>query len=377
MWWRRNRSLGKEGLLRQASLKTLREDKSAGDLQRDPDQPAVVKKTGKSAARKVAAAKVKRSKKNTKTSNHKSGADGSGSHRTDIDLSYISHPERIVFPSDDYTKQQVAEYYERVMPWLLPQIAGRPLSIVRCPDGAKQACFFQKHHSAQIGLHVRALPMRDSSGAKVNFLYVDDAEGVRNLVQMNVLEFHPWGTTIDNLDSTDLMMFDLDPGPRVIWQEVIAVATRVRTFLSNLGLQSFVKLSGGKGLHVAVPLDPPQPWTVAKPFCRQVAAALTQERPHEFIDVAAKSKRLGRIFVDYLRNSRGATSVAAYSLRARPGAPVAMPIEWTQLKKIPAPNVFTLDSTPSYLDKRKNDPWRTLHETSQTLDLSIGDDDDK
>ena len=253
------------------------------------------------------------------------------------------------------------------MPWLLPQIVHRPLSLVRCPDGTKGACFFQKHHTKQIGKHVKPLPLKDSHGVKMNFIHSDSAEGVRDLVQMNVLEFHPWGSTVAALDAADLLVFDLDPGPRVSWKKVIAAAELVRKLLKGVGLESFVKLSGGKGLHVAVPLHPVQPWPLAKQFCRHVAAVLAQEQPKEFVDVASKSQRSGRIFVDYLRNTRGATSVAAYSLRARPGAPVAMPVEWHELRKIDSPANYTLQNAPAYLLKRKIDPWEGMSKVRQSL----------
>jgi len=343
------RGMGKEGLLRQASLKTLREDKSASDLQRDPDQAV----RAKPAANKNSVAAPR--------SRARRAATGTAS------LNHITHPDRVVFPEDGYTKLQVAEYYEKVLPWLLPQIANRPLSLVRCPGGANQPCFFQKHHSPQIGGHVRSLPLTDSRGAKVNFLYVDDAESIRELVQMNTLEFHPWGSTIDALESADRLIFDLDPGPGVTWRKIVAAADLLREFLAGIDLRSFVKFSGGKGLHVAVPLHPAPPWETAKQFCRQIAAALAKERPRDFIDVATKSRRAGRIFVDYLRNSRGATSVAAYSLRARPGAPVAMPVQWPQTHEAKNPTIYTLANTPAYLSKRDDDPWAAMNAVRQSL----------
>jgi len=352
------RGFGKEGLLRQPSLKALREDKSANDLQHDADVPA-----------KAASPSTRSSSKSRSKSSTRRAAPRNGSENPKFD--YLTHPERVVFPGDGFTKLQVAQYYEQIMPWLLPQIADRPLSIVRCPDGATSACFFQKHHTPQIGKHVHPIALRDSQGGKINFINVDDAAGVRELVQMNVLEFHPWGSHSDQPDAADLLIFDLDPGPGVTWDRIADAAELLKGLLADLNLQSFVKLSGGKGLHVALPLDPPQPWDTAKSFCRQIAASLAGHQPAQFVDVANKAKRKGKIFVDYLRNTRGATSVAAYSLRARRGAPVAMPIEWRDIHTVQHGGVFTLRNTAQHLAKRRHDPWESMAALQQSFDRSL------
>src|SRR5882757_5757742 len=188
---------------------------------------------------------------------------------------------------------------------------------------------------------------------------------------MNVLEFHPWGTTIDDIENTDMLTFDLDPGPRVSWERVIGAADLLRELLVDIGLQSFVKLSGGKGLHVIVPLHPAQPWAHAKQSCKQIAMAVANSRPKEFIAVATKAKRSGKIFIDYLRNGRGATSVAAYSLRARATAPVAMPLEWREIHKTTGGADYNLANTINYLQSRKRDPWKEWVTLKQTINEKV------
>ena len=271
----------------------------------------------------------------------------------------LTHPERVVFPDRGFRKQDVADYYRAVMPWLLPEIRRRPLSLVRCPKTAGDACFFQKHYTPKLGEHVHA---EKSSG-----LFVDDAEGVLELVQMNTLEFHPWGATVDAPDRADRLVFDLDPADDVAFDRVVAAARRVRKLLTRLSLESFVRVSGGKGLHVVVPLEPPSPWPTAKAFTHAVASTLAQEDPSAYVDTASKALRRGRIFVDYLRNTRGATSVASYSLRARAGAPVAMPVAWEELSRLENARPYDLRSAVARLARRKRDPWAGISALYQTL----------
>lgn len=353
------RGFGKEGLLRQASLKALREDKTAKDLRTAPDTPALDEATPMH---------IVASKTSARTAKTPSAGRGRSRARQSAPrpLDYVTHPERVVYPRDGLTKLQVAQYYEAIMPWLLPQIANRPLSLLRCPSNVK-TCFFQKHHGDQFGAHVHAVRIRNSEGGMENYIYVSDADGVRDVVQMNVLEFHPWGSTTEAVEHADVITFDLDPGPKVSWERVIAAAELLRDVLADIGLQSFVKTSGGKGLHVVVPLRPAQPWALVKQWCKQIAAAVTQARPKEFIDVATKAKRPGKIFIDYLRNGRGATSVAAYSLRARDGAPLAMPLAWRELRHTRSGGDYTLLNAPAQLRKRKQDPWRKMPTVKQAI----------
>jgi bifunctional non-homologous end joining protein LigD len=329
-----SRGRGSNGLLRQPSLKAVRMDKGIEDLiGRDEDSGKSARKDKGKAPAQVA----------------------------------LTHPERVVFPGDGITKQQVADYYAAVMPHLLPGIVDRPLSLIRCPGGIEEHCFFQKHEISGVeGVdHVR---IKENSGERGDYLVARDAAAVMQLVQFNALEFHPWGAKADAPDVADLLVFDLDPGPGVEWSAVRAAARKVRDMLAQIKLQSFLRTSGGKGLHVVVPLHPPVAWTTAKPFAQSFAMTLSQMEPDKYLATATKSRRDGRIFIDYLRNGRGATSIASYSLRARLGAPVAMPLEWTELSRVQSAAAFTLANVPGRLAKRSSDPWEGFSELRQNLD---------
>lgn len=277
----------------------------------------------------------------------------------------ISHPERMVF-SEGFTKQDVADYYRAVMPQLLPGIAERPLSIIRCPDGTAGGCFFQKHTLPGLK-RVGSVTLKEESGTSGVYLYVQNAEQVIELVQFNAIEFHPWAATIKNTDVTDYLVFDLDPGPDIAWNTVKRAAQVLREKMEALDLQSFVRTSGGKGLHVVVPLRPATAWAAAKAFAHDIASQLTAERPDEFIDTASKAKRDGVIFIDYLRNSRGATSVASYSLRSRPGAPVALPLRWEDLKTLKSASAFTIANTPARIKRQGGEAWPGFATCRQSL----------
>jgi bifunctional non-homologous end joining protein LigD len=277
----------------------------------------------------------------------------------------LTHPDRVVFDAG-YTKQDVADYYRAVMPHLLDGIANRPLSIIRCPDGTSGACFFQKHTLPGLK-RVREVTLKEESGSSAAYLYVDAPDQVDELVQFNAIEFHPWATTLKNTDVTDYLVFDLDPGPDVVWSAVKKAAQALRETFDDLDLQSFVRTSGGKGLHVVVPLRPAVPWARAKDFAHGIASRLSTERPNEFIDTASKTKRGGVIFIDYLRNARGATSVASYSLRSRAGAPVACPLRWDELKALKSASAFTLANVPARIKRLRSDPWAEFATRRQAL----------
>jgi bifunctional non-homologous end joining protein LigD len=337
--------VGSQGLLRQPAFKAIREDKTPRDLG--------VQGRGKRVAHAAArSAPTKRSSKPTAAQS----ADGVA----------ITHPDRVVFPGLDSTKADVADYYRAVARWILPDIADRPLSILRCPAGAAKACFFQKHLSGNMGRHVRGVNIRDSTGRQ-KYLCIADAAGLIELVQMNALEFHPWGARADDPEHADRIVFDLDPHPGVAWRRVIAGACAVRDRLKSIGLKSFVRTSGGKGLHVVVPLNPAAPWDTVRHFAGALAQTLASELPKEFVATAGEKNRKGRIFVDWLRNGRGATSVASYSLRARPDGGVAMPLTWTQLATLRAANQFTLINAARHIGRRRVDPWQGIDEIEQTL----------
>ncbi len=302
------RGWAKEGLLRQASFTRLREDKAMKDIGGDTEQR-------------------------------------------------LTSPDKQIYPESGITKQMVADYYRTIAPRLLPEIARRPLSLLRCPDGLKGQCFFQKHHAGTLGANVHAVPIREKDGGKDDYLYIEDVEGLLDLVQMNALELHPWGSRIDDVEHPDLLVFDLDPGPGVKWKDVIAAARDVRARLEEIGMQSFVRLSGGKGLHVVLPIKPGPSWEQAKAFCEAFADAMATQTPDRYVATASKAKRQGVIFIDWLRNGRGATSVASWSLRARAGAGVAMPLRWDELGRTKSGAEFTMQRALTRASRLRKTVW--------------------
>jgi bifunctional non-homologous end joining protein LigD len=281
----------------------------------------------------------------------------------------ITHPERVVFEGATYSKGDVAGYYRSVAKWLLPELRDRPLSLVRCPGGSQGECFFQKHHADSLGEHVRAIALEQKSGSE-QYLYVDSIEGVIDLVQMNTLEFHPWGARVDDPEKPDRLVFDLDPGDGVGWQAVVAGARDLRAKLKQAGLQSFVRLSGGKGLHVVVPIARGPSWDDVHAFCESFSGAMAAHAPERYVATMSKAKRPRRIFIDWLRNTRGATSVASWSLRARKGAPVAVPLRWEELGALKRPDAFDLAAAQQRASRLRKDPWEGFADLRQRLPAS-------
>jgi bifunctional non-homologous end joining protein LigD len=284
-----------------------------------------------------------------------------------VDGVAITHPEREVFGEGGPTKGDVAIYYEAVAPLMLPELRGRPLSIVRCPRGTSGACFFQKHHADALGKHVHAVALKEKDGGDAEYLYVDDVEGLLELVQMNALEFHPWGARADNPDQPDRLIFDIDPAKGVEWKSVVACAREIRERLQASGLESFVRTSGGKGLHVVAPFRHGPSWEAVKAFCEGIADAMVADSPQRYIAEASKAKREGLIFIDWLRNTRGATSVAGWSLRARAGAPVAMPLRWDEIARLKSGGAFDLKKALKRGEGPKADPWEVIESLKQAL----------
>jgi bifunctional non-homologous end joining protein LigD len=277
----------------------------------------------------------------------------------------LSHPDRLYWEDASITKRDLADYYVEVWDWIAPHLVGRPIALVRCPEGAESAdhggCFFQKH--AKAGLMPKHLHLVPEKGDKI--ISIDDLDGLISLVQAGVLEIHTRGSTIHHLDKADRLVFDFDPGPGVGWKEIVAAARDIRERLQQIGLETLLKTSGGKGLHVVLPIEP-TPWEEAKAFTQIVARAMEADDPDRYISTATKAKRNNRIFVDYLRNSREATAVAPYSTRARPGAPVSVPIDWSELRTLKGANQYTVKNLMARL-KRKKDPWAEIAKMKQRL----------
>ncbi len=252
----------------------------------------------------------------------------------------ISNRERVIFPESGQTKGELADYYAGVAPLMLPWAAGRPVSLVRCPQGRAKKCFFQKHDSGSFGEHVHHVPITEKDGHAEDYLYVDDAAGLLACVQMGTIEFHGWGSKASDVEAPDRMVFDLDPDVGLDFGDVKKAAKDIRKRLADLGLASFAMLSGGKGVHVVVPLTTGHSWDAHKDFSKRFAEALALAEPERFTANMSKAKRTGRIFVDYLRNQRGSTAVLPYSARAREGAPVAVPIAWRELDDFASAHEF-------------------------------------
>ncbi len=254
----------------------------------------------------------------------------------------ISSRERVIFPESGETKGDLADYYAAIAPLMLPFLGNRPVSLVRCPQGRARKCFFQKHDSGALGDAVRHVPIREKDGGSEDYLYVTDAKGILQCVQMGTIEFHAWESRADAVERPDRMIFDLDPDEGLDFGDVKQAATDIRRHLEDIGLASFAMLSGGKGVHVVVPLTPGHSWDAHKDFARRFAEALSVAEPDCFTATMSKAKRVGRIFIDWLRNQRGSTAVAPYSARSRAGAPVAVPVTWKELEDIESPAAFTI-----------------------------------
>jgi bifunctional non-homologous end joining protein LigD len=278
----------------------------------------------------------------------------------------LSHPDRLLYENPNLTKREIAEYYAALADWILPYIVDRPLTLVRCPAGQAGKCFFHKHWKATMPEGVGKISVSTKAG-KEPYVTVADLAGLISLVQISVLEMHPWGARIDDLERPDQIVFDLDPGPDVAWNEVRRTAQDFRMLLDELELESFVRTSGGKGLHVVVPLARHADWDEVERFARDIAGGLARHAPDRFVDNMRKDLRQGKIFIDYLRNQRGSTSVASYSTRNRPGAPVAAPVAWDELKKIEGPAQFDVFNMPARLKRLKKDPWAGFFQTRQKI----------
>lgn len=318
-----------DGSVRHASYRGLREDKRADQVVRETK--------GKEAPRAAAAPAVR-----------------------------LTHPDRVYWKDVGVTKQGLADYYSEVWGRMGPFLVNRPLALLRCPDGVGGQCFFQKH--AWRGQSKEILLAHDpQEEGDEPIIAIDGLPGLLGLVQGGVLEIHPWGAPLSDLEKPDLINMDLDPGPGVAWPTIIEAAREVKERLGDAGLTSFVKTSGGKGLHVVAPLKPKAGWVEVKAFAKGIAEAMAADAPEHFVATVAKSKRHGRILVDYLRNGRGSTAVAPYSTRARPGAAVSMPLAWDELGAAIGPDYFTVENAPARLAALDADPWADFRRAAAPL----------
>ena len=381
-----------DGALRHPSFQGLRVDKKAADVVREEPQPARTRAAAKAAggngakppatvkpARKSAAKRATKSAEkgdtessamaDTKTrSVAKTAAPASNATVAGVTL---SHPDKVYFPEAGITKIEVARYAERMASRILPHVEGRPLSLVRCPDGWKGQCFYQKHADKSVNPAVDRIKVPEGGGS-ATYMGASSATALVALVQWGVLELHPWGSRRPRLDRPDRLIFDFDPDEAVAWKDLVAGVELLRTLLGELDLEGFLKTTGGKGLHVIVPIRATLDWAQAKGFTRAVADFMVRTFADRFTATVSKAKRKDKILIDYLRNAEGATAIAPYGVRARENAPVSMPIAWEELKTDVRFDHFNLRNAEERLAKQKRDPWRDFTTTKQAITKAHG-----
>jgi bifunctional non-homologous end joining protein LigD len=320
-----------DGILRHPSFMGLREDKPASQVV--VEVPKHTKDVTKKAKPKASKAK----------------------HAVAEDFGIeISSPERVIFPELGLTKKDLADYYATIEPLIMIDAADRPMTVIRCPGGRTGECFFQKHDKGTFGPHVKPIPIEEKDGHFEDYLYFDDIRGLLACVQMGTIEFHGWGSRIEKVEYPDRLVFDLDPDVGLDFDKVKAAAVRLRELLEEMGLKSFPLLSGGKGIHVVVPLDASKDWPTVKSFADRFSRAISEAEPQTFTANIRKVQRKGRIFLDWLRNQRGATAVMPYSARAREGAPVAAPVTWAELDKYDSGHHFSIRDADELLKRAKS-----------------------
>ncbi|KEQ07688.1 DNA ligase D [Pseudorhizobium pelagicum] len=280
----------------------------------------------------------------------------------------LTHPDRVYWPDAGVTKAGLADYYVQVWRRMAPFVVNRPLSLVRGPDGVGKQLFFQKH--AWKGMNKKILTAEDPASPDEPDVIIRDLDGLLGLVQGGTLEIHPWGSTVDDWEKPDMVNIDLDPGEGTNWQDVIAAAHEVHERFEALGLVGFVKTSGGKGVHVVAPVKPKAEWPDVKAAMKALADSMAGDSPDRYVSTITKSKRKGKILIDYLRNGRGATAVAPYSTRARAGAPVSMPIAWEELTDAIGPAYFTVNNAPARLERQASDPWEDFRKAEAELNVA-------
>jgi bifunctional non-homologous end joining protein LigD len=320
-----------EGVVRHGSFLGLRSDKKAGEVVEETPQP------------------VERA----------APAAGDGIK--------ISNPERVLDPDSGVTKGELVQYYRTIGPMMMEWAAARPLSLVRCPQGRSRKCFFQKHNTGSFGPHVHQIPIEEKKGQIEDYVYVEEAAGIIACTQMGTIEFHGWGSSVAQVEKPDRLVFDIDPDEGLSFDQVKRTARDLHRHLADMGLQSFPMTTGGKGLHVVVPLTPQAEWPEVKDFAQRFAVALATAEPERFTANLAKVKRKGRIFLDYLRNQRGATAILPYSARARERAPVAAPISWDELEDLKSGAPFTVRDGEQLLERASGRALQGWGEASQVL----------
>jgi len=345
-------------LVRQASFKGIREDKPASEVRKEssenpPEQPTA-KRAASHAAGKSVAAGVRVLKSAAKSSPQSAPV-------------RLTHPGKILDAESQLTKQQLADYYWAIAPHMLPFIAHRPLSLVRCPEGSGKPCFFQKHVNHMLPPGIESVDVPDKKTCKPEpYITLSTPEALAGLAQMGVLEVHPWSSTNTDLEHPDSVIIDLDPDASISWRTLADSALEVRKRFKKLGLECFLKLTGGKGLHIVVPIKPEHDWSTVKKFAHDFVLQLERGNPALYLTTMSKAARKDHIYLDYLRNERGATAVAAFSPRARPGVAVSLPLNWADLK-LPERPLFPVSKFNEWKSRLARNPWKTYSETHQSL----------
>jgi bifunctional non-homologous end joining protein LigD len=341
-----------DALIRQAAFQGLREDKAAREVVYDP--------TSRSVPPVVVVADPPTNKPAERL------RDGS----IVFNGVRLSHPDRALYADTGLTKLAVAEYYVAIAQWALPHLAHRPLTLIRSTGANGQRAFYQKHVGAGMPAEIKRFAIAGTDNDEP-VPVIEDVAGLIALVQVGAVEIHPWGSRIDQVEQPDRVTFDLDPDEGLAWSRVTEGAIEVRDALNGIGLASFVKTTGGKGLHVVVPLVPKLEWDAIKAFSKWVADRLAEERPEQFTANPAKRERRGRIYLDYLRNGRGATAVGAYSPRERPGTPVSTPISWEEVETGVLAKAFTVATVPARLAALAADPWAEMGGLRQSISARV------
>ena len=280
----------------------------------------------------------------------------------------ITHPDKLMFPRLGLTKLDIAKYYESIAERMLPHLKGRPLTLVFCPTGVGEGCTYLRHTKLWGPKAIRRVKIQEKTKLG-EYMVVDNLEGLISLAQMNVLEIHTWNTTVDHLEQPDRIVLDLDPGKDVTWPQVATAAKEVRKLLAAAGLRSWIKTTGGRGLHVVVPIVPDCDWSECLEFARAIASLMEEEHPATYTTDFRKAGRDNKILVDYLRNNRTNTSICAFAVRAREGAPVSMPIGWGDLKPSLDPGRFNVGTARAHAARRRVDPWGEYSSSRQRLKL--------
>ncbi|HET9229094.1 MAG TPA: DNA ligase D, partial [Thermoanaerobaculia bacterium] len=338
-----------DGLLRHPTFQGLREDKTPDEVVREVEKKTPVKKKGKTPPL---------------------GPERDLEGITEVAGVKLSNPDRVFYPDLKLTKRELVLFYERIEAWILPHIENRPLTMVRCPSGYNKQCFYQKHVGDQFPKTIKRIEVEEGPDAEP-YGALNSLTGLISLVQMGVLEFHIWGAHIDEVEKPDYIVFDLDPDEGLSWERVVEGTIEVRDKLERLGLRSWLKTTGGKGLHVCVPVTRRADWDEVKAFTKAVVESIVADAPGRYTSKITKASRKGKIFIDYLRNGRGATSICAYSTRARAGAPVSTPLFWEELETGVRANTFNVRNLPERLESLQADPWADFLKERQSITAAM------